>query len=83
MNNPASEYCVSQGGKLEIVNGPGGQRGFCTLPNGNRVEEWELFRNKEKYKMTTKNKFLAPLIMGALGLLGLMGFGLMASKKKK
>ena len=42
MPNPASENCVKQGGKLELVNG----QGYCTLPSGVRCEEWALFRNE-------------------------------------
>ena len=44
MPNPASAYCVSQGGKLEIVDEANGQVGYCTLPGGERIEEWALFR---------------------------------------
>lgn len=42
--NPASEYCVAQGGTVEIVDEAGGQVGYCNLPDGSRVEEWEYFR---------------------------------------
>jgi uncharacterized protein len=41
--NPASEYCVSQGGTLEIVDESTAQVGYCNLANGTRVEEWEYF----------------------------------------
>jgi uncharacterized protein len=44
--NPASEFCVAQGGTLEIVDEAGGQVGYCTLPDGTRVEEWEYFRSQ-------------------------------------
>jgi len=44
MANPASKYCVEQGGQLEIKNEANGQVGYCKLPNGKVVEEWELFR---------------------------------------
>lgn len=44
MANPASKYCVEQGGQLEIKNEANGQVGYCKLPNGQVVEEWELFR---------------------------------------
>lgn len=44
MANPASVHCIQRGGKLEIVKGPGGERGMCHLPDGTVVEEWELFR---------------------------------------
>ena len=42
--NPASEFCVSQGGEVEIVTEADGQVGYCNLPDGKRVEEWEYFR---------------------------------------
>lgn len=44
MANPASKYCIEQGGQLEIRNEANGQVGYCKLPNGQVVEEWELFR---------------------------------------
>ena len=31
--NPASVFCVNNGGKLEIANEPDGQIGICTLQN--------------------------------------------------
>ena len=42
--NPASAFCVEQGGTVEIVDEEGGQVGYCNLPDGTRVEEWEYFR---------------------------------------
>ncbi len=45
--NPASQYCVEQGGKLEIKNEANGQVGYCHLPNGQVVEEWKLFRDNQ------------------------------------
>jgi putative hemolysin len=44
--NPASEYCVAQGGTVEIVDEAGGQVGYCNLTDGSRVEEWEYFREQ-------------------------------------
>ncbi len=44
--NPASVFCVEQGGELEIVDEADGQVGYCTLPDGTRVEEWEYFREQ-------------------------------------
>lgn len=44
MVNPASQYCIDQGGKLEIRNETNGQVGYCHLPSGETVEEWVLFR---------------------------------------
>jgi hypothetical protein len=42
--NPASEFCVKQGGTVAIVDEAGGQVGYCNLPDGTRVEEWAYFR---------------------------------------
>lgn len=46
--NPASVYCVDQGGTLALENTPNGQTGICHLPDGRKVEEWALFRSSEK-----------------------------------
>lgn len=43
--NPASVFCVEQGGEVEIVDEAGGQVGYCELPDGTRIEEWEYFRS--------------------------------------
>lgn len=48
MPNPASVYCTEQGGKLEIRNGPDGQSGYCHLPDGRVIDEWEFFRSRPK-----------------------------------
>lgn len=43
--NPAAKYCLSLGGRSEITRDKnGGERGWCLLPNGQRVDEWALFR---------------------------------------
>lgn len=44
MPNPASVYCEEQGGTVEIVEEAAGQRGFCNLPDGTRIDEWEYYR---------------------------------------
>ncbi|WP_417067054.1 DUF333 domain-containing protein [Niveibacterium terrae] len=47
--NPASVYCVSQGGKLEIRKFESGdEAGFCHLPDGRAIDEWELFRRDHR-----------------------------------
>lgn len=46
LSNPASVYCLQVGGKLEIINEDKGQVGYCTLPNGERIEEWSLYRKE-------------------------------------
>ncbi|WP_270729241.1 putative hemolysin [Shimia sp. Alg240-R146] len=45
MANPASVYCVEQGGTSEIVKAAdGSESGVCVLPDGSEVDEWEYFR---------------------------------------
>lgn len=46
MANPASVFCIDQGGTLDIVDEADGQVGYCTLPDGTRVEEWEYYRSQ-------------------------------------
>ena len=44
--NPASEFCIKQGGKLEMKKDKdGGEYGVCRLPDGSAVEEWAYFRS--------------------------------------
>lgn len=45
--NPASVYCIDQGGKLDIRNETGGQVGYCMFEENNvksECEEWAFFR---------------------------------------
>jgi putative hemolysin len=44
--NPASVYCVAQGGTLEIASGEGGEIGYCHLPDGSVCEEWAFMRGE-------------------------------------
>ncbi len=44
--NPASTYCVNLGGQVSLTEEPGGQVGYCHLPDGRVCEEWALFNNK-------------------------------------
>lgn len=44
--NPASQYCVDQGGTVEIVTESDGEVGYCNLPDGTRIDEWEYFRQQ-------------------------------------
>jgi putative hemolysin len=49
MSNPASEFCIKSGGKLEIRKGSGGEYGVCRLADGHEIEEWAYFRaNRNK-----------------------------------
>lgn len=44
MANPASTYCIEQGGEVEIRQEESGAVGYCHLPDGTVIEEWEYFR---------------------------------------
>jgi putative hemolysin len=45
--NPASTYCVDQGGASEIRTAEdGSQYGVCTFPDGSECEEWAFFRGE-------------------------------------
>ncbi|AZV95220.1 hypothetical protein CBF45_17025 [Bordetella sp. J329] len=44
MSNPAAVHCEERGGKVTIESRPEGQAGVCLLPDGSRVDEWELYR---------------------------------------
>ncbi|MFG6078783.1 DUF333 domain-containing protein [Erwinia sp. OPT-41] len=48
MKNPAAAWCIEQGGTSEIVKTAQGQRGYCTLPGGERIDEWQLYRRDHK-----------------------------------
>lgn len=43
--NPASVYCASIGGTVEIQDTDAGQVGMCKLPDGRLIDEWELYRS--------------------------------------
>ena len=42
--NPASVFCVESGGTSVIETEADGERGYCILPDGTKVDEWEYFR---------------------------------------
>lgn len=49
--NPASVFCVQQGGRVVIVRDrAGNERGICVLRNGRRVDEWDYFRRHHRQK---------------------------------
>lgn len=48
MANPASVYCAKLGGKSEIRTTPEGQAGWCHLPDGTVIDEWDLYRRDHK-----------------------------------
>ena len=48
MPNPASVYCVEQGGESILVRSKKGDFGICKLKDGIAVEEWEYNRENNK-----------------------------------
>lgn len=50
MANPASVYCAEVGGKTIIKKTPEGDAGYCQLPSGEVVEEWDYFRKNHPMK---------------------------------
>ena len=53
--NPASEFCIRQGGILDIVKDQDGNEiGMCKLPDGTVIEEWELFRSQQDKPTSTQ-----------------------------
>ena len=44
--NPASTYCVKQGGRLLTIKTPYGEAGYCLLPNQQVCEEWAFLNHK-------------------------------------
>jgi len=46
MLNPATVYCEALGYKYVIELTDTGERGFCVLPNGQKVDEWEFLQGK-------------------------------------
>lgn len=45
--NPASQYCLAQGGTHSIITAAdGSQQGICTLPGGTECDEWAYYRKE-------------------------------------
>ena len=45
--NPASNYCIEQGGTSEIRTAEdGSQSGVCKFPDGSECDEWAFFRGE-------------------------------------
>ena len=62
MPNPASAYCVDQGGKLDIHNEVDGQVAYCHLPDGKVVEEWALYRSNQDICLSRLHNRLSDLL---------------------
>ncbi|WP_259649597.1 DUF333 domain-containing protein [Shewanella sp. MBTL60-007] len=40
--NPATQNCIAQGGSVDLATS------ICTLPNGEKIEQWQLYRRDNK-----------------------------------
>jgi len=48
MANPASAYCVAQGGEVLLRDTAAGGDATCKLPDGRKVGEWEYFNEHHR-----------------------------------
>lgn len=46
--NPASEFCIDNGGALDTRNFSDGQWGFCVFDDESECDEWKFFRGECK-----------------------------------
>jgi len=57
MPNPASVFCLENGGKLEIrTDENGGQVGYCIFEDGSECEEWAFFRGECKPGVSNEDR---------------------------
>jgi uncharacterized protein len=48
LSNPASTYCIQQGGRLDLrKDAAGNVGGVCVFNDGRECEEWALFRDHQ------------------------------------
>ncbi len=48
--NPASLYCVQQGGELEMMTENDKRMTYCVTSEDEKVEQWEYYENRDKSK---------------------------------
>ncbi len=48
--NPASLYCVQQGGELEMMSENNKRMTYCVTSEDEKVEQWEYYENRDKNK---------------------------------
>ena len=47
MGDPAACYCAMMGYEyITEIDSSGGEIGYCILPNGRKVDEWEFFKGE-------------------------------------
>lgn len=65
--NPASVFCTSMQGTLEILNSPDGEVGVCALPDGSRIDEWEYYRTESVKLALWPNQVKVPTFVAPRG----------------
>ena len=56
--NPASVYCIEQGGTSEIRTNPdGSQTGYCVFPDRTECEQWPFYRGECEPRPTGEDYF--------------------------
>ncbi|KII76670.1 DUF333 domain-containing protein [Vibrio renipiscarius] len=55
-SNPASVYCVERGGALEMMTLDGQRTTFCVLENGEKVEQWEYYKQNHTQSNSTQSQ---------------------------
>ncbi|MEI8364367.1 MAG: DUF333 domain-containing protein [archaeon] len=71
--NPASTYCINNGGTLSIIDTSAGQIGICNFANGTACEEWAFMRELCKdgvYEKTIPEKICTMDCPGVCGVDG-------------
>jgi putative hemolysin/predicted secreted protein len=66
MANPASTYCVQQGGKVEIRKTAQGEAGYCVFPDKSECDEWAYFRGECKFAAGAADPFAYCATVGNL-----------------
>lgn len=58
--NPATEYCKSSGGTIEVADEETGDVAICVLADGTREDAWDYFYNSTPIPGWTQTSFFAP-----------------------
>lgn len=58
--NPATEYCTTSGGTIEVVEEETGDAAICVLADGTRQDAWDYFYNSTPIPGWTQSSFFAP-----------------------
>ncbi|MEM6160119.1 DUF333 domain-containing protein [Erwinia sp. P6884] len=53
MHNPAADWCLQVNGKPSQIKTDAGTTSYCTLPSGERIEQWALYHRDHPEKAKT------------------------------